>query len=75
MSFGKNAQEFSDSFSDEDKAGIEERVQELCSEHDKVPNAETLQTFKETDQGLNLTTYKDADDLFNKLGISSPEGM
>lgn len=70
MSFGKNAQEFLDSFSDKDKAMIEERVQELCSEHGKVPNAETLQTFTETDQGLNLNRYENADDLFNKLDVS-----
>jgi DNA-damage-inducible protein J len=33
------------------------------------PNAETLQTFKESEQGVNLVECKDADDLFNKLGI------
>ena len=35
----------------------------------KIPNKETLQTFKDTDEGKNLTECKDADDLFNKLGI------
>lgn len=33
------------------------------------PNAETLQTFKDSDQGVNLVECKDADDLFNQLGI------
>jgi DNA-damage-inducible protein J len=33
------------------------------------PNAETLQAFKDSDQGINLVECKDADDLFNQLGI------
>lgn len=33
------------------------------------PNAETLQTFKDSEQGVNLVECKDADDLFNQLGI------
>ncbi|MDO9214236.1 MAG: type II toxin-antitoxin system RelB/DinJ family antitoxin [Methylococcales bacterium] len=33
------------------------------------PNAETLQTFKDSEQGINLVECKDADDLFNQLGI------
>lgn len=33
------------------------------------PNAETLQAFKDSEQGVNLVECKDADDLFNKLGI------
>jgi DNA-damage-inducible protein J len=33
------------------------------------PNAETLQAFKDSDQGVNLVECKDADDLFNQLGI------
>ncbi|MEI6708863.1 MAG: type II toxin-antitoxin system RelB/DinJ family antitoxin [Methylococcales bacterium] len=33
------------------------------------PNAETLQAFKDSEQGYDLVECKDADDLFNKLGI------
>ena len=33
------------------------------------PNAETLQAFKDSEQGDDLVECKDADDLFNKLGI------
>ena len=33
------------------------------------PNDETLQAFKESEQGIDLVECKDADDLFNKLGI------
>ncbi len=33
------------------------------------PNAETLQAFKDSEQGNDLVECKDADDLFNKLGI------
>ncbi|MCX7068518.1 MAG: type II toxin-antitoxin system RelB/DinJ family antitoxin [Methylococcales bacterium] len=33
------------------------------------PNAETLQAFKDSEQGDNLVECKDVDDLFNKLGI------
>ena len=35
----------------------------------KIPNEETIQTFNDTDKGDNTTECKDADDLFNKLGI------
>jgi hypothetical protein len=35
----------------------------------KIPNAETEQVFKDTDAGKNLVTNKDADDMFNQLGI------
>ncbi|MSP28522.1 MAG: type II toxin-antitoxin system RelB/DinJ family antitoxin [Methylococcales bacterium] len=35
----------------------------------KKPNAETLQAFKDSDQGVNLVECKDADDLFNQLWI------
>jgi DNA-damage-inducible protein J len=34
-----------------------------------LPNAVTLKTFEDTDAGRNLTVCKDADDLFEKLGI------
>lgn len=33
------------------------------------PNAETLQTFKDSEQGDDLVECKDTDDFFNKLGI------
>jgi len=35
----------------------------------KIPNAETQQALNETDRGIGLISCKDADDLFNKLGI------
>jgi len=35
----------------------------------ELPNEETIQTFKNTDAGKNLTPCKNAVDMFNKLGI------
>ncbi len=34
-----------------------------------IPNQTTQKTFKDTDAGRNLTICKDADDMFDKLGI------
>ena len=34
-----------------------------------IPTKETLKTFQETDAGKDLTICKDADDMFNSLGI------
>lgn len=39
----------------------------LLSEN--IPNEETIKVFKETDERKNLTHYKNADDLINKLGL------
>lgn len=33
----------------------------------KTPNAETLQTFKDTDEGKNLNHYDTVDDFFSKI--------
>ena len=33
------------------------------------PNEETLQSFKDSEQGINSVECKDADDLFKRLGI------
>ena len=35
----------------------------------EIPNAETLKTFRETDQGKNLKRFENADDLFKDLGL------
>ncbi len=35
----------------------------------KIPNKETLETFKDTDTGNNLTEYENIKDMFDKLGI------
>ena len=35
----------------------------------KVPNADTEKVLKATDKGKDLITCKDADDLFDKVGI------
>lgn len=35
----------------------------------KIPNAETLQTFKDTDNGKNIIACDNVDDMFDKLGI------
>ena len=35
----------------------------------KIPNAETRQVLKETDEGVGLVKCEDVDDLFDKLGI------
>lgn len=36
---------------------------------EKVPNEETIQVFKDTDEGKNLVHYKNVEDLINKLGL------
>lgn len=35
----------------------------------RIPNKVTTQTFEETNKGKKLTRYKNAKDMFNKLGI------
>jgi len=35
----------------------------------RIPNAETLQTFRDTDAGKNLTTHDSVDDIFSKLDV------
>ena len=37
----------------------------------KIPNEATIRTFKKTDTGEDITQCKDADDMFEKLGLSS----
>jgi len=39
----------------------------LLSEN--IPNEETIRVFKDTDSGKNLTHYKNAEDLIDKLGL------
>jgi DNA-damage-inducible protein J len=34
-----------------------------------TPNEETIRTFESTDRGEDLTVCKDADDMFERLGI------
>ncbi|MDE1480101.1 hypothetical protein KKJ01_18215 [Xenorhabdus bovienii] len=38
-------------------------------ESNQVPNAETLETFKKTDQGEDIFFAKNASDLFKQLDI------
>lgn len=35
----------------------------------EIPNAETLKTFRETDEGRNLKRFESAEDLFKDLGL------
>ncbi len=35
----------------------------------RIPNKVTSQTFEDTNKSKNLTRYKNAKDMFNKLGI------
>lgn len=35
----------------------------------EIPNKTTIKTFKDTDAGRNLVECKNAEDMFNKLGI------
>jgi DNA-damage-inducible protein J len=35
----------------------------------RIPNKVTNQTFEDTNKGKNLTRYKNAKDMFDKLGI------
>ena len=35
----------------------------------EIPNEETLRVFEDSDEGKGLVECKDADDMFNRLGI------
>lgn len=35
----------------------------------KIPNKETIEALNDAEKGENLIACKDADDMFNKLGI------
>jgi len=35
----------------------------------KTPNKETIQAFKDSDEGKNLVKTRNLDDLFNQLGL------
>ncbi len=35
----------------------------------KIPNEETIQVFKDTDAGKNLTEWNSVDEHFSKLGL------
>ena len=35
----------------------------------KIPNETTLQTFQDSEAGKNIVECKNAEDIFNKLGI------
>lgn len=51
---------------------LKDLVLDCLKEHllvEEGPNEETIRVFKDTDQGKNLTRYKNADDLINKLGL------
>ncbi|MGI9273547.1 MAG: type II toxin-antitoxin system RelB/DinJ family antitoxin [Endozoicomonas sp.] len=35
----------------------------------RIPNDETLKTFEDTDKGIGLTHYENAQDMYDDLGI------
>lgn len=35
----------------------------------RIPNKQTIKTFKDTDKGKNLVRYKNSQEMFKKLGI------
>jgi len=35
----------------------------------RIPNAETMETFKKTDAGLELTSHNSVDDIFSKTDV------
>ncbi len=45
------------------------KYEEIIKKDHIIPNETTLQTFMDTDEGKNLNICKDAEDMFNKLGI------
>lgn len=47
----------------------EDYICEICGKSEHTPNAETLKALKNAAEGKNLTTYKNLDELFKKLGI------
>jgi antitoxin component of RelBE/YafQ-DinJ toxin-antitoxin module len=36
---------------------------------ENIPNAETLKSFRETEEGKNLVYFKDVEDLIQTLGL------
>ncbi|HOF00936.1 MAG TPA: hypothetical protein PK385_04085 [Spirochaetota bacterium] len=45
------------------------KYEDKVKEEHNIPNETTLQTFKDTDEGKKLNICKNADDMFNRLGI------
>jgi DNA-damage-inducible protein J len=39
----------------------------------KIPNEETMRAIEETEKGIGLVEYKNVDDLFSKLELTSAE--
>jgi DNA-damage-inducible protein J len=35
----------------------------------RIPNPTTIQTFKDTDAGLNLVNCENEEEMFNKMGV------
>lgn len=45
------------------------KVQQRECTHSHIPNAETIQAIKEANAGIGVTVCKDAQELFEQLGI------
>ena len=56
------------------KHAVEKFVMEAIEtklESEKVPNAITLQTFAESDKGMNLRSFSSLSELYKDLGINA----
>jgi len=64
----KKARKAIDALPDEKLKGVIDFIDYLKSK-ENIPNELTVETFKKTDAGKQVVKCKDAEDLFNKLGI------
>lgn len=40
----------------------------------EMPNDETLEAFRDSEEGMGLVECKDADDMFKRLGVGEAKG-
>jgi hypothetical protein len=64
----KKARKAIDALPDEKLKVVIDFIDYLKSK-ENIPNELTVETFKKTDAGKQVVKCKDAEDLFNKLGI------
>ena len=42
---------------------------DICEQSDHIPNAETRKSFKNIEEGKNLTKFESLEDFFKKMNI------
>lgn len=56
-------------FPDDKVTSLMDYMEFLKKKKSKIPNKETIQAFEDTENNVNLTYCKNADEMFQKLGI------